>query len=161
MEQEEAILQTVKERLIECYELSGLSTATAGPIPEEPALLVLWNELGDVRLLQQAIALARMVKENLNSGYDMLGDENLGSAVPGQADKPWRAVLKEYDDDENARARTKEKAERVLGKLLEETGKKPSFFSYVILDLDDIASITAAVKSFPKVDYLVAARLLW
>eukprot|EP00966_Prymnesium_polylepis_P107066 2479197-Prymnesium_polylepis.1 len=50
--------------------------------------------------------------------------------------------------------RTKEKAERVIGNLIRDTGKERSFFSYVVVDLSDHASLMSAIKEFPKVDRL-------
>jgi len=45
-------------------------------------------------------------------------------------------------------------SEAVVAQLLVDTGKPAAFFDYVILDLRDLASITAAVESLPQVDRL-------
>jgi len=50
--------------------------------------------------------------------------------------------------------RSKEKAEGAIDNLVKITGKDPSFFGYILLDVMDITSIKNAIKDFPKVDRL-------
>lgn len=50
--------------------------------------------------------------------------------------------------------RSKAKADKAIENLVKITGKDPSFFGYVLLDVMDIASIKGAIKAFPKVDRL-------
>lgn len=45
--------------------------------------------------------------------------------------------------------RSKAKAETAIAKLVELTGKDPSLFGYVVLDLDDYASVTKAAAALP------------
>jgi NAD(P)-dependent dehydrogenase (short-subunit alcohol dehydrogenase family) len=51
-------------------------------------------------------------------------------------------------------ARSKDKAEQAVSKLVKDTGKDKSFFEFVILDLGDLHSINAAIVSFPAFDRL-------
>ena len=50
--------------------------------------------------------------------------------------------------------RSDEKAKDTIGSLVLETGKDASFFSSIIIDSADLASIKAAVEVFPKFDRL-------
>ncbi len=50
--------------------------------------------------------------------------------------------------------RSKEKAEEAIDNLVKITGKDPSFFGCIPLDVMDITSIKNAFKDFPKVDSL-------
>jgi len=52
-------------------------------------------------------------------------------------------------------ARSKDKAETAISKLVKETGKEESFFEYFILDLADVSSIKAAIAAFPAFDRIL------
>jgi NAD(P)-dependent dehydrogenase (short-subunit alcohol dehydrogenase family) len=49
-------------------------------------------------------------------------------------------------------SRTSANAEAAIEKLKAATGKADSFFEYVVLDLEELSSIVAAISAFPKVD---------
>lgn len=49
-------------------------------------------------------------------------------------------------------SRSSANAEKAIERLRSATGKDGSFFEYVVLDLEDLPSIVAAISSFPKVD---------
>lgn len=51
-------------------------------------------------------------------------------------------------------ARSAQKAEAAISKLVQETGKAKSFYDFVVLDLSELSSIKAAVASFPAFDRL-------
>lgn len=51
-------------------------------------------------------------------------------------------------------ARSNDKAENTISKLVKDTGKDKSFFDYILLDLGDVNSIKTAVKEWPAFDRL-------